>query len=148
MVNALFDFGNFQYSCGNYGAAAETLYQFRVLSTDNDKVAAANWGKFACELLTTSWDTAMEELQKIKEQIDTKLFNNPLAQLNHRTWLIHWALFPLFNHEASRDPLLELLFSPAYINTIQTKCPYILRYLTAAVITSRGKPTRNTGTQP
>ncbi|KAJ2894917.1 hypothetical protein MKZ38_007086 [Zalerion maritima] len=147
MVNALFDFGNFQYSCGNYGAAAETLYRFRVLSTDNDKVAAANWGKFACELLTTNWDTAIEELTKIKEQIDTKLFNNPLAQLKHRTWLIHWALFPLFNHEAARDTILETFFSPAYINTIQTNCPYILRYIVAAVITSRGKPTRNTGTQ-
>ena len=147
MVNDLFDLGKFQYSCGNYGAAAETLYQFRVLSTDNDKVAATNWGKYACELLTTSWDVAMDELQKIKEQIDSKLFNNPLAQLTHRTWLIHWALFPLFNHEPARDHLLELLFSPTYINTIQTTCPHIIRYIATVVITSRGKPSRNSGTQ-
>lgn len=39
MVNVLYDFGNFQYSCGNYPAAAELLYQFRILSTDNDKVS-------------------------------------------------------------------------------------------------------------
>lgn len=147
MVNALFDYGNFQYSCGTYPDAAETLYQFRVLSTDNDKVAAANWGKFACELLTTNWDVAMEELNKIKEQIDSKLYNNPLAQLHHRTWLVHWALFPLFSHEPARDALLDTLFSPAYINTIQTTCPHIIRYLTAAVIMSRGKPTRSSGTQ-
>lgn len=144
MVNALYDFGNFQYSCGNYQASADLLYQFRVLSTDNDKVAAATWGKLASEILSTNWEGAVEELQKVKESIDTKLFNNPLAQLKSRTWLIHWALFPLFNDEATRDQLLDLFFSPPFINTIQTSCPWVLRYLTAAVITGRGR-TRNSG---
>ena len=64
-------------------------------------------------------------------------FNNPLGQLQHRTWLIHWCLFPFFNHEPARDALCELFFSAAYINTIQTSCPWILRYLAAAVITNR-----------
>ena len=81
----------------------------------------------------------MEEIQKLKENIDTRLFNNPLAQLQHRTWLIHWALFPFFNHEPARDILTELFFSPAYINTIQTACPWILRYLAVAVVTGRSR---------
>ncbi|TAQ87619.1 hypothetical protein B7494_g4043 [Chlorociboria aeruginascens] len=144
MVNVLYEYGNFQYSCGNYGAAAELLYQFRVLSTDNDKVAAATWGKLASEILTTNWESAMEEINKVKESIDTKLFNNPLAQLTHRTWLIHWALFPFFNFEPARETLCELFFSAPFINTIQTACPWILRYLTAAVITNRNR-SRNTG---
>ena len=144
MVDVLYDFGNFQYSCGNYQAAADLLYQFRVLSTDNDKVAAATWGKLASEILTTNWESAMEEINKVKESIDTKLFTNPLAQLTHRTWLIHWTLFPFFNHEPSKDAICELFFSAPFINTIQTACPWILRYLTAAVITNRSR-TRNTG---
>ncbi|RYP45312.1 hypothetical protein DL768_008326 [Monosporascus sp. mg162] len=144
MVNALYDFGNFKYSCGDYAGAADLLYQFRVLSTDNDKVAAATWGKFASEILSTNWGESVEELQKVKEMIDTKLFNNPLAQLTNRTWLIHWALFPLFNDDSTRDTILDLFFSPAYINTIQTNCPWILRYLTACVITGRGRA-RNSG---
>jgi translation initiation factor 3 subunit E len=86
----------------------------------------------------------MEEITKVKELIDTRLFNNPLAQLQHRTWLLHWALFPFFNHEASRETLTDLFFSPAYINTIQTLCPWLLRYLTAAVVTGRSR-SRNTG---
>jgi translation initiation factor 3 subunit E len=53
--------------------------------------------------------------------------------------LIHWSLFPLFNHEAAREPLTDMFFSPAYINTIQTNCPWILRYLAAAVITGRSR---------
>ncbi|EEP82587.1 conserved hypothetical protein [Uncinocarpus reesii 1704] len=143
MVNILYDYGRFQYSCGSYGNAAELLYQFRVLSTDNDKVASATWGKLASEILTTNWEGAMEEVQKVKDSIDTRLFNNPLGQLQHRTWLIHWSLFPLFNHEPARDVLTDLFFSPAYINTIQTSCPWILRYLTAAVITNRQRVHKN-----
>ncbi|KAI9773354.1 MAG: eukaryotic translation initiation factor 3 subunit E [Geoglossum simile] len=143
MVNTLYDFGRFQYSCGSYQSASELLFQFRLLSTDNDKVAAATWGKLASEILTTNWDAAMEEVQKVKESIDSKLFNNPLAQLQHRTWLIHWALFPFFNYDPARDTICELFFSPTYINTIQTNCPWILRYLAAAVITNRNRG-RNT----
>jgi translation initiation factor 3 subunit E len=139
MVDLLFEFAFFQYSLGDYGSAGELLYQFRVLSTDNEKVAASTWGKLACEILTANWETVMEEIQKIKENIDTRLFNNPLAQLQQRKWLIHWSLFPFFNHEAARDTLTELFFSPAFINTIQTACPWILRYLAAAVITNRNR---------
>jgi translation initiation factor 3 subunit E len=142
MVNALYDFGQFQFRCGNYSAAAELLYRFRVLSTDNDKVFTATWGKLASDILTASWDSAVEELQKVKENIDTKLFNNTRAQLDQRTMLVHWALFPLFNHDAARDPILDMFFSANYIKTIQTLCPWILRYLVAAVITGRGR-TRN-----
>lgn len=144
MVDQLYDFGNFQYSCGDYASAAELLYKFRVLSTDNDKVAAATWGKLASEILTTNWESAMEEITKVKESIDTKLFANPLAQLTHRTWLIHWSLFPFFNYPEARDTICELLFSAPFINTIQTACPWILRYLASAVITNRNR-TRNQG---
>ena len=143
-IDMLHDYGRFQYSCGSYANAAHLLDQFRILSTDNDKVTSATWGKLACDILTTQWDVVMEEINKVKESIDTKLFNNPLAQLQHRTWLIHWSLFPFFNHEAARDTLTDLYFSPAFINTIQTDCPWILRYLAAAVITNRSR-TKNTG---
>ncbi|KAK7520012.1 eIF3 subunit 6 N terminal domain-containing protein [Phyllosticta citriasiana] len=139
MVEKLYEFGQFAYSCGDYDRAAELLYRFRILSTDNEKISEATWGKFASNILVTDWEAAMEELVKIKDGIDTRLFNNPLAQLQHRAWLIHWSLFPFFNHEPARDTLTELYFSPAYINTIQTNCPWILRYLAAAVITNRNR---------
>lgn len=139
MVDKLFEFGQFQYSCGDYDRASELLYRFRVLSTDNDKVSESTWGKLASNILTTDWEAAMEEVTKVKESIDTRLFSAPLAQLQHRTFLIHWSLFPFFNHEPARDTLTELFFSPAYINTIQASCPWILRYLAAAVITNRSR---------
>jgi translation initiation factor 3 subunit E len=139
MVNALYDFGQFQFRCGQYGPAADMLYQFRVLSTDNDKVNASTWGKLASEILSANWESAIDEIKNVRENIDTRLFNNPRAQLDHRTMLINWALFPLFNSEAAREPVLEMFFSAAFINTIQTSCPWILRYLIAAVITGRNR---------
>ncbi|KAI9662601.1 MAG: eukaryotic translation initiation factor 3 subunit E [Bathelium mastoideum] len=144
MVNSLYEMGQFQYSCGDYGGAADSLYQFRVLSTDSDKVNAATWGRLSALIVSAEWEGAMEEVQKVRDSIDTRLFNNPLAQLQHRTWLVHWCLFPFFNYETARDNLTEMFFSPTYINTIQTNCPWILRYLTAAVITNRNR-SKNTG---
>lgn len=88
MVNALYDFGQLQYSCGNYNDASDLLYRFRVLSTDNDKVSYATWGRLACEILGMNWDSALEELQKVREGIDAKLATNPLAQLQHRLQLL------------------------------------------------------------
>jgi translation initiation factor 3 subunit E len=110
--------------------------------------AAAAWGKLAAEILSGNWDGAMEELNKVKEIINDRVichistlltpqsFSDPTIQLYHRTWLIHWSLFPFFNTENGRESLCELFFSPAYINSIQTSSPWILRYLTAAVVTS------------
>jgi translation initiation factor 3 subunit E len=89
--------------------------------------------------LSTEWEQALEEITKVRENIDSRLFDKPLAQLESRTWLIHWCLFPFFNHEPARDILTELFFTPAFINTIQTLCPWILRYLAAAVITNRNR---------
>ncbi|KAK5017464.1 eukaryotic translation initiation factor 3 subunit E [Cryomyces antarcticus] len=144
MMDMLYDYGQFQYSCGDYSSAATLLFQFRFLSTNTDKVDAATWGKFAAEILSTEWEAALEELNTIKDSIDARLFNKPLQQLQQRTWLIHWSLFPFFNHEPAREKLTELFFSPTYINTIQTACPWILRYLAAAVITNRNR-SRNIG---
>jgi translation initiation factor 3 subunit E len=138
-VDNLYDFGRFRYECGSYPDAADLLYRFRVLSTDNDKVFKATWGKLTCEILDEQWESALEEVEKVKEHIETRLFNNPRAQLTARESLVHYALFPYFNHEPAREKLTELYFSAPYISTIQTACPWILRYLAAAVITNRSR---------
>ncbi len=147
MVNTLYEYGQFQYNCGNYGGAADLLYHFRILSTEVDMNTSATWGKFACEILTVNWDGSLEELGKIRDFIDQKAYSNPLSQLHMRSWLIHWSLFPFFNLEAGRDVLCDLFFTPAYINTIQTSCPWIIRYLSAAVVTNRTKGRNNANFQ-
>ncbi|KAG5513261.1 hypothetical protein PMAC_001631 [Pneumocystis sp. 'macacae'] len=139
MINSLYKFGKFQYNSGNYASAVDLLYHFRALSIDNELNVSATWGKLASEILTVNWERALEEVNKLKDIIDSKNFSSPIFQLKHRTWLIHWSLFPFFNHETGKIALCELFFSPSYMNTIQTSCPWILRYLTVAVITTRSQ---------
>jgi translation initiation factor 3 subunit E len=49
---------------------------------------------------------------------------------------VHWSLFVYFNYPQGRTLLPENFLSPTYLNTIQTSCPWILRYVTAAAILS------------
>jgi translation initiation factor 3 subunit E len=87
----------------------------------------------------------LEEVNRLKDLIEgggptagtTVPQTAALMQLQSRTWLIHWSLFVYFNHEQGRSLLLDTFLSPAYLNTIQTSSPWILRYLTAACIISR-----------
>eukprot|EP00127_Corallochytrium_limacisporum_P004677 Clim_evm31s172 gene=Clim_evmTU31s172 len=138
-LETVYRYAKILYESGNYEAAAAYLYDYRILSQDHDKSFSALWGKFACEILMQNWDSALEEMQRLKEAIENKSYNNPLEQLQQRTWLIHWGLFVFFNHPKGKEEFIQLCFTPAYMNTIQTNCTHILRYLTAAVILSRGR---------
>ncbi|KII86561.1 hypothetical protein PLICRDRAFT_177325 [Plicaturopsis crispa FD-325 SS-3] len=145
-ITALYNFGQFQYTYGNYSGAADYLYHFRVLSTDNDLNTSAHWGKLASDILTGKWDVALEELNTLRDIVDSRAPSPlltasaepaALTQLHSRTWLVHWSLFVYFNHPEGRTLLLETFLAPTYLNTIQTACPWILRYLATAAILAR-----------
>jgi hypothetical protein len=98
----------------------------------------AMWGKLAAEILTQNWESAMSDVYQIRDLIDNASSKTtPLQQLQQRSWLVHFSLFVFFNHPRGRDGIVDLFFSSAYINTIQTTSPWILRYLTTAVITNK-----------
>ncbi len=46
-------------------------------------------------------------------------------------------MFVFFNQEDGRQALLDMFLSPAYLNTMQTSCPHLLRYLVAAAVLCR-----------
>lgn len=138
MVDMLYTYAKFQYECGNYSGAAEYLYFCRVLLPPSSKnYLSAIWGKLASEILMQDWETALDDLNRLKEIIDTGSFS-PLQSLQQRTWLIHWSLFVFFNHPKGRDLIIDMfLYQAQYLNAIQTQCPHILRYLTTAAITNK-----------
>merc|ERR1719495_1380304 len=111
-LDVLYNFAKFQYECGNYSGAAEYLYFHRVLAPPSDKnFMNALWGKLASEILMQNWDTALEDLNRLKQFIDESTFGSSLQTLQQRTWLIHWSLFVFFNHPKGRDladPLVTL----------------------------------------
>jgi translation initiation factor 3 subunit E len=146
-VNALYHCGHYQFSCGYYPGAAEYLYHFLILSPSYDLGVSAHWGKLASNILSGEFPSAFEEIKDLRDMIDnpqSAAAAKPLSQLQARTWLLHWSLFVFFNLEDGTQGLLELWLSPAYLNTIQTSCPHLLRYLVAAAIISRRTPAKTT----
>ncbi|XP_043725172.1 eukaryotic translation initiation factor 3 subunit E-like [Telopea speciosissima] len=140
-IEALYQYAKFQFECGNYSGAADYLYQYRDLSTNSERSLSALWGKLAAEILMQNWDIALEELNRLREIIDSKNSASPLNQLQSRIWLMHWSLFIFFNHDSGRTGLIDLFFYDRYINAIQTNAPHLLRYLAAAfVVNKRRRP--------
>ncbi|WFD06428.1 eukaryotic translation initiation factor 3 subunit E [Malassezia vespertilionis] len=152
-IDALYHYGYFQYSCGNYSEASSYLYHFCVLSPDNKLTSSAMWGKLACDILTGEWERAMDDVRQLREHIDARRATASIVAgaqgevtheeiLQKRAWLLHWSLFVFFNHPAGRVKLVELFLSPAYMSTLQISCPWLLRYLVVALVITRRQVTR------
>jgi len=74
-IEALYQYAKFQFECGNYSGASDYLYQYRTLCTNSDRSFSALWGKLAAEVLMQNWDVATEELNRLKEIIDSKVIS-------------------------------------------------------------------------
>ncbi|KAL2501778.1 eukaryotic translation initiation factor 3E [Forsythia ovata] len=140
-IEALYQYAKFQFECGNYSGAADYLYQYRALCTNSDRSLSALWGKLAAEILMQNWDIALEELNRLKEIIDSKSFSSALNQVQSRIWLMHWSLFIFFNHDNGKTQIIDLFNQDKYLNAIQTNAPHLLRYLaTAFIVNKRRRP--------
>ncbi|CAN9094588.1 unnamed protein product [Alternaria alternata] len=136
MVNQLLEFGQFQYSCGVYPHAAELLYRFRVLTATRSAKPPGQ-----ARLRNPLRKLGLGHGGDQQAQGDHR--HTPLQQPSRTAAAPHLvdplvALPPLQPRSFARNPHRHVLF-PAYINTIQTNCPWILRYLSAAVITGRNR---------
>eukprot|EP00128_Syssomonas_multiformis_P011497 Colp12_sorted_trinity150504_noHs@27278 len=143
-LESVFKYARILYDCSYYETSGSYLYHYSLLATNPEKLFAASWGKLACFILTQDWENALGELTHLKETIDketleTRTSSTPLEQLQQRTWFVHWGLFVFFNHPKGREVLIDLFFQPHFLNTIQTTCPHILRYLTTAVVCNNKK---------
>ncbi|KAJ8899041.1 hypothetical protein K2173_008870 [Erythroxylum novogranatense] len=140
-IEALYQYAKFQFECGNYSGAADFLYQYRALCTNSERSLSALWGKLAAEILMQNWDIALEELNRLKEIIDSKSFSSPMNQVQSRVWLMHWSLFIFFNNDNGRTQIIDLFSQEKYLNSIQTNAPHLLRYLaTAFIVNKRRRP--------
>ena len=141
MVFACYNFAKFSYECGNYIQANEYLFFHNILAEKSDKnYLSGLWGKLATEILMQNWDNAMDDLNHLKMIIDDNTFvdentSGSYMKSQQRCWLLHWSLFVFFNHTNGRDRIIELfLYQEEYLTVIKATCPWIIRYLAAAVI--------------
>jgi translation initiation factor 3 subunit E len=80
---------------------------------------------------------AAADLEILSTQIDSNNISQ-LMQLSMRGWLLHWSLFVYFQQaEGGRDQLVEMFFKEKNMNCIQTYCPWLLRYISFAVVTDK-----------
>eukprot|EP00823_Brevimastigomonas_motovehiculus_P002953 TRINITY_DN1772_c0_g1_i1.p1 TRINITY_DN1772_c0_g1~~TRINITY_DN1772_c0_g1_i1.p1 ORF type:complete len:462 (-),score=84.57 TRINITY_DN1772_c0_g1_i1:48-1394(-) len=140
-LDTLYKFAKLMYDGGRYQDASYYLNIFRTLSKDEEKRYCALWGRISAEILMANWDVAFEELKLLRDTIDQRITTPSLVQLQERTWLIHWSLFIFFRIENGPDHLLDFFLQDRLLNAIQTTCPHILRYLTAAVIIHKRRKT-------
>jgi len=136
VMESMYELAKFNYECGNYIVATSYLYCYLLVLPNTDKnYLNVLWGKLASSILNQNWESALDDLNKLREHIDNNSFISHLNLLQQRTWWIHWSLFVLFNHAKGFELVIEIyLYKPNYLNAIQTMCPHILRYLATAVI--------------
>jgi len=136
-VDAIFAYAKFQYECGKYDMAIDFLDPFRSLNSDPNKDFMALWGKLSSEILMSKWSEAEYDIGLLRDAIELAVVN-PLKQLQHRLWLIHWSLFVYFHRPNGAVLLLDFfLGNERYLRAIELKAPWILRYLTVATILAK-----------
>lgn len=108
-IDSLYRFAKLNFDCGRYRDAADYLFYFRLLTRDEEKAFQALWGKCAAEILMVNAETALNDLNALKESIDLRTFVPAATQIQQRAWIIHWALFIFFNIPNGQNLMIDFL---------------------------------------
>jgi translation initiation factor 3 subunit E len=141
-LKQLHDYAKVRFKIGHYKDALICLTIFRSLNKEEESNFQALWGTLASEILQVGTPSdlkrALDVLEELQKNIDERMKTDQLMQLQQRSWLIHWSLFLYLKMKPSPDSYSALIkFMTAdqkIVNTIQTTCPHILRYLTVAAV--------------
>jgi translation initiation factor 3 subunit E len=138
-LEALCNYAKEYFNTGNYEMSLYYLVHYVLLDdpVSSDAAFSAMWGKLACEILLCDWEQSWVDMKYIADAIDTENVS-PLLTLERRAWLLHWGIFIFFNHKEGREYIVDFLFEKEkYMNALQIYCPWLLRYLAAAVVTNK-----------
>jgi len=151
IIDDVYNYAKFNYDIGNYEEAYEWLGKYTQLAPSTHTHALdAIWGRLASAICSEQFDFAHDAMNQLRENIDQTAGRDgspgALQLLQQRTWLLHWSLFIFFNGlSRGKELLIELfLHNPDYTHAVQTMAPWLLRYLTAAVVLSINSRKRKT----
>ncbi len=161
---SFYRYGKLTYETGDYQQVIYIMLYFRELAPNTPESTMALWGKLASEILmlktTENVYSALKDIELLQKAIDDGEDNiqnsaQHLEQLQFRSWLLHWSLFVYFKsniqdvEEADADAeypnaenmpdflnaqMMEHFMNHRNLGAIQTNCPWLLRYLTAAIV--------------
>jgi translation initiation factor 3 subunit E len=143
-IEALFRCAKFRYECGEYEEAAELLKYYRELvPVESEASLRALWGKFVADIVSTRFEAAENDCDKLSALIARAPGGlSELQALQQRTWMLHWSLFVWCNlPKGGKDLLIDFFLIDANLNAVQLNAPWLLRYLTAAILTSKKRAT-------
>lgn len=151
IIDDVYNYAKFNYEIGNYEEAYDWLGKYAQLAPPNHPHALdAIWGRLASAICSEQFDSAHDAMTQLRDNIDQAAGRDgspgALQLLQQRTWLLHWSLFIFFNGlSRGKELLIELfLHNPDYTHAVQTMAPWLLRYLTAAVVLSINSRKRKT----
>lgn len=162
-LEKLYGYCRFGMDMGNYGGVKSLLLLYRQCITDREKSLAALWGQLAASIrdIEADYQVAAVSWDMLKENVDKARGDgvSHLLVLQQRTFLIHWGLFIFFRipdaeGSSPKSPkmawakrLCDMFFpqqaggnrwdDSLYMTVVRTNCPWILRYISAAVIMQR-----------
>uniref|UniRef100_A0A7R9Y8R2 Eukaryotic translation initiation factor 3 subunit E n=1 Tax=Pinguiococcus pyrenoidosus TaxID=172671 RepID=A0A7R9Y8R2_9STRA len=150
-LDTYYQWGKQTYESGDYAGASGVLFNLEgVLRAggmvpSNPKMLSILWGKLAATILNSDWDAALVEVKALASAISSAAGDkdNPnfgaVQVLQARSWLLHWSLFVCFNHADGRNFLIEFFMSPENLQAVQNNCPWLLRYITVALVMIIGR---------
>lgn len=154
-LDALLHYAKFLYDCGEDGMSSKCLHIFQELKYPEyikESAVAKNpelyekmlWGQFAIIIMDQhdDWSVAddkRKELSRIISDAADKKKISDLQELQQYTWLFHWSLFLLADHDSNRDDILSWYCQEKNLNMITIACPWLLRYIIVASILQKDR---------
>eukprot|EP01108_Squamamoeba_japonica_P010125 TRINITY_DN9766_c0_g1_i1.p2 TRINITY_DN9766_c0_g1~~TRINITY_DN9766_c0_g1_i1.p2 ORF type:complete len:324 (+),score=244.95 TRINITY_DN9766_c0_g1_i1:350-1321(+) len=126
-------FARVLFESGDYARAGPLLGHYRQLGSGAAS-SAAQWGRLACDILLQHSESALAQLQKLKELADSKAGGAAAERLHKRVWLAHWALFVLFGHPQGASLACDWFLDDKYLEPVHSAAPHLARYLCAAAV--------------
>ena len=136
-VEALYKFAKFEYECGEYASASEHLGAVQLLSADGARCESALWGKFSADILLQNWAAALDDMNRLRDALETNASSSAYVKMKQRAWLLHYALYVFFNHPNGRNSIVDVMFQERYMQAVQQESPYLLQYLAVAIVANR-----------
>mmetsp|Transcript_21380 Transcript_21380/g.31804 ORF Transcript_21380/g.31804 Transcript_21380/m.31804 type:complete len:456 (-) Transcript_21380:186-1553(-) len=143
-LKELYGFARFAFESGQYSNALNALLVFRILTSDDETAHQALWGKLAAGLLCLpreakldeTLEEVVEDINQLRDIIGRRAQVSPLQQLVQRAWLVNWSLFAFLSTPELAPQFVKFILHEKILNAVQIRCPYVLRYLVAAVMIS------------
>ncbi|CDW72405.1 UNKNOWN [Stylonychia lemnae] len=147
----LFAYAKLQYEAGEYKSAEKYLFHLKEILTQEQQtqiefVLQVFWGLLSSEILLqrekqTVENTTLRKLKEFIEKLQQEQVHSYQESMSHKAWLLHQILVYSFSNNYT-DLFADILtnravYGTVFLNIIQIKSQYLLRYLVASLLLKR-----------